>query len=283
MDQEMIRQALAEVDPASLQRLTHLIFRLQGTCRSSVEGPWKNKRKLGRGQEFYEHVRYAPGDDARAIDGRASARSRHLLVRRHHDEFSADWQICIDRSASMSVADGAKWSAGIQLAAAFAYILFCPPGTSQRYYLAVLKFLAGCGPATPGGGSNLANCASRLGPEASTIIISDFMAPDDMRGALSRIARRGGQVHALQITSLSDHQIPAHGPIRLRDIETGESMPFLADRQQLDAVTRRLAERQERLGSYCTDRGIRCSRCPVETSWRVNLITHLQRPWRARG
>lgn len=63
-------------------------------------GEWPTTR-LGHGLEFEEVRVWQPGDDARAIDWRSSARRGQWLMRSHREERQPLWHVVVDRSPSM--------------------------------------------------------------------------------------------------------------------------------------------------------------------------------------
>ena len=114
---------LALVDSTELKGLTRAADRLLVGSPLLAPGSRCHRRRAGSGLEFRDFRDFAPGDDPRNIDWRASARSSVAQIRRHYDDRAADWVLCLDRSASMTVGARRKWHLALQLAAAFAYLL----------------------------------------------------------------------------------------------------------------------------------------------------------------
>lgn len=301
MDQSIINQALAEVDAGSLSRLARLSDRLQGKSNTSSTGSLRSRQLHGKGHEFYDYGRYNPGDDIRAIDHRASARSTRFLVRRHHDELASDWFICLDRSASMAIGQGHTWLRAMQLSATFAYLLLhagnrvgmitfsseiddlCPAGRGRSQYARILKKLENSRPEARGGASDLSSCLAQLGKNVSPFVISDFLRQDGMRPDLARLRRLGGQLHAVQLVSPEQHLISNHGPVTVEDIESGRSAIVMSDQQSHDAVLTRLTEHSDQLSQFCIANGISYSQCSVNHSWLDSARQHLQRGLHSRA
>ena len=114
---------LAALDEAELASLARVADRLLENRHLLAPGQRSNRSRSGFGIEFLDRREYSPGDDIRALDWRASARSRHPLVRRYCDEASSDWFILLDCSSSMAFGRGEKWTLALQCAAAMAYLL----------------------------------------------------------------------------------------------------------------------------------------------------------------
>ncbi len=241
--------------------------------------------------EFLDHQRYSAGSDARAIDWRASARSRHCLVRRHHDESASEWYVCLDRSASMGVAGGAKWLLALQLSAACLYLLLgkaqragllafsgeidahCPPGRGRAQYARTLALLRDLEPRARGGASRLAACAGPTGARRSALVISDFLVPDAMRAGLDSILAFGGQVRALQVLSTDECAPRLDGPTVVQDVESGARRAVSAAAGQ--AAARRLEGLQDVLRDHCRRRGIALTQCRGGQAWQAVVLKHL--------
>ena len=295
MEQARISEALASVEEQELGRFVRVADRLLAGHPLFLEGPWRRSLQGGRGLEFLDYQRYAAGSDARTVDWRASERSRHLLVRRYHDEAASEWHVCLDRSASMGMESVEKWLLAIQLAAAFSYLLLhrgnrvglvtfsahvderCNPGRGRAQYARTIEMLSQTRPVPTRGGSNLAACSRRLGRRRSAVIISDFLALDGMRKGLSAIRKLGGAVHALQITSGKECALPETGRVLLEDIESGQQLVVEADDLATTSASRRLADQQQALGAFCARSAIPYSVCRTERSWKSILIGHLLR------
>lgn len=212
------------MEEASLRRLAHVAAHLFRGRATPLPGQLPRRHRAGSGSDFLGHREYAPGDDLRALDWRATARASHPQVKQFGGETSARWMLCLDRSASMSLPDPGKWRLATELAAAFSYLLlhagnrvgllafsgemdvFCPAGSGREHYARILATLrrAAPAPAPEGGASRLESCVKALPNGASVLLIGDLLRLDGMLPALDRLLRGGHPVQVLQV--LSEHE-----------------------------------------------------------------------------
>lgn len=295
MNQKHATHPLREIKQADLTRLARAADRLLAGHPNLLEGPLRSARRPGRGMEFFDFQRYQPGGDVRTIDWCASARSRHKLMRRYHQDMSSEWIICLDRSASMRVPDLAKWNLAVQLAAAFLFLLlhrtdrvgllsfssdvdvFCPLGRGHAQFKRGVSLLSGVPCQGEGGSSNLLACAKWIGRQRSVFVISDFLAPDAMRPALGSLRRLGGGVHALQVLSAVECAPPPTSDALLRDIESGERLAIGTTPDGHETAADRLNSLRSDLGAHCRRSGIRFSTCTTDQPWRAVVLEHLTR------
>ena len=284
-----VTTSLAELDGGELEGLARVAERLLAGRPLYDPGPRPLPARAGVGLEFLDLRAYAPGDDMRAIDWRATARSRRLQVRRHHHEAGADWVICIDRSASMAVADKRKWTLAAQLGAALAFVLLalgnrvglaifseridavCPPGRGQRHYASVTRTLQRWSPVPAGGASALEVCAPLVRRGVSLVVISDFLAPDAMRAGLTRLRQRAGTLHALRVTSNADLAVDA-GPATLVDAESSQALTVTVDPA---AAAAEWAAHATDLAALCAQLSITLTSPSVEEDWKAAVLEHL--------
>jgi uncharacterized protein (DUF58 family) len=293
MDGYQIEQQLASLNEGELSRFARVADRFLVGHPTYSEGGSLRKTHAGAGLEFLDFQAYVPGDDARSVDWRASARRGRYLVRRYHDDASSEWYLCLDRSASMGSGGEAKWILALQLAAAFAYLLlnrahrvglllfsgevdgYCPLGRGRGQYRKTYRLLADARPRFEGGDSNLEACCQRVPRRRSEVVISDFLRPDAMQPGLGRLARLGGSVHALQVISsaeyglaISDAQMP------LRDVESGEQLWVDTRGQGLLSAEEQLLRQQRGLAAYCHRRRVPFTSCRAGDLWKSVLISH---------
>lgn len=288
-----LNRALLAVEEAPLAALARAADRVLVGRPLRRDGRGRLRPRVGTSGEFHDFRDYAPGDDVRNVDWRASGRSRNVQLRRFQDEMVSEWFICLDRSASMRSADGAKWRLSIQLAAAFSILLLrrndrvgliafsdrldlaVPAGLGHKHKARLMSALAECAPRQTGGDSSLALCAGRIGGGRSLVVLSDFLKPDMMRGGLDRLLGLKGAVHALQILDADDTLAGFNGPGLVEDVESGKrvaveggSEPAIRARRRLDALTRNLE-------AYCRRNGVGFTSCGSGQTWRSVLTRHL--------
>jgi uncharacterized protein (DUF58 family) len=280
---------LAALDGGELEALARVAERLLAGRPLYDPGPRPVRARAGVGLEFLDVRDYTPGDDPRAIDWRATARSRRLQVRRQHHEAGADWMICVDRSASMVAADARKWTLAAQLGAALAFVLLalgnrvglvlfserldavCPPGRGQRHYASMTQTLLRHAPPASGGASALEVCAPIVRRGVSLAVVSDFLAPESMRAGLTSLRRRAGSLHALRVTSAADVAVAA-GPATLVDAESAETLTVTVDPA---AVAAAWTAHATKLSALCAQLSITLTSPPVEQDWKAAVLSHL--------
>ena len=284
---------LRQIDAAELQALARVADRMLAGSPLLAPGSRCHRRRAGSGLEFRDFRDFTPGDDPRGIDWRATARSSTPQIRRHYDERAADWILCLDRSASMTVGDSRKWNLALQLAAALAYLLLDlehrvglvvfstrvddmrRPGRGRSAYSLLLRSLYALEPVETGGASRLLTCLPHITPGSQVLVLSDFLAEDGMLPDLQRMLQTADDVRALQIVDTADATAPATGPCSLQDIESGDRLPTVLDGQSTLTARERLEHWRTRLARDCRDRGIAFTSSFAATDWKAALMAHL--------
>ncbi len=296
---QTLTQSLSALSEVELERLARLAERLlPGRARLS-SGRQANRWRAGNGGEFLDYRPYLPGDDLRAVDWRASLRCREWQVRRYQDEASADWMICLDRSASMGLPDPGKWSLAVRLAAAWAYLLLhldhrvgvltfshrvddlCPGGRGPAQYGQVLRFLQAVTPRSAGGESLLGSCAAVIGKRAAVIVISDFLVEDGMQADLGRLI--APEIHAFQVLAATELPAATGAQALLCDVETQQCQSLYLSAPAWTQANRALVHLQEELNRYCRRRGIAFTICDSGRYWQTVLLEHLRKLQPAYG
>lgn len=293
VDAAAVRLALAGVSEPALLQLCRVADRFLAGHPLGTGGEPVKKARPGARTEFVDHREYAPGDDLRTVDWRASARSHRVHVRRYRDETSSRWLLCLDRSASMGIHDGDKWLRTVQVAAALAYLIvrrgsaaglltfstkvdhLCRAGRGRRQQIRLISALRDSLPRQRGGSSRAESCARYIGRGTSVVVISDFLAPDAMLPQIDALAACGARLHLLQILSPREAQPDGPGTL-LQDIETGqrrwandaETFPSTDAAARIDALSRAL-------GEGCRRRGLPFQRANSTTPWQPLLCRFL--------
>jgi len=283
--------ALAQVNETELRKLSRAAQWLDIGQPAFGTGQRPHRTRPGQGAEFLDFRHYRPGEDVRRMDWRISARRGKPFLRTYHDELSADWVLCVDRSASMGLPDGGKWTLAVQTAAAFAYLLLhlgnrvalvtfsahvderVPLGRGRLQYLRIAAALRRSEAEAAGGSSSLAGTRSALGPSTHLAIFSDFLKPDGMRADLEALRSPGRKIHAIQILSASDEEVRDPRARSVRDIESGEWVTLgpEAHRNAHD----RLRQIQDALAVFSARNGIRFSFCAATDRWQDVILRHI--------
>jgi uncharacterized protein (DUF58 family) len=190
----------------------------------------------------------------------------------------------------MATPDGDKWIVATQLAAAFAYLLlcsgnrvgliqfsdgvdhFCQLGRGRLHYVHVVDSLQASAPRVAGGASALRKITSVLPGGTHVVVVSDFLQPDGMCGALGRLRRPGRAIEALQVLSPEETAIP-QGVMHLRDVETGVQLSVSGSAESL--ATTALEQLCNRLKAFCASNAIRFSSSGSQQRWQDIVLAHL--------
>jgi uncharacterized protein (DUF58 family) len=214
----------------------------------------------GRGMEFAEVRPYQPGDDVRGIDWNVTARMGTPFVKQYVEERDLTIFLVVDVSGSLSFGSRAilkrELAAEITALLAFAAVrnqdrvgaalvsdrleLFLRPQRRRNHVLRLVREILD----RPARGATdleagLQAVLSTLKRRAVLFLISDFLGSPASR-ALKAAASRHDLV-LIEIADPRDQELPAVGPVVLRDAETGETA--LVDGRRLG---RRHRERRQR-------------------------------------
>ena len=284
-------QALSAVREADLVKMARVAMLLNDESPAFGSGPRPHRTRAGQGAEFLDFREYQPGEDVRRLDWRISARRGRPYVRTYHDELSADWQISLDRSASMGAPDDGKWMLAVQLAAAFAFLLLqaghrvgmvqfsrqvddlCPLGRGRLQYVRIANQLSESVSAPHGGDSRLSTVVSVLRPGAHVIVLSDFLRADAMESDLERLRSPGRRIHAVQLLSPGETELVDPDAPSVLDIESGERVSIAAGAGE--AARAELRSLKDSLKAFSLRSGIRLSSCVATDHWRDVMLRHI--------
>ena len=219
---------------------------------SSASGE-RSAREAGSSVEFHDFRPYQPGDELRAVDWRAYARSRRLVTRLYQAERTIDVHVVLDVSASMGI--GGKAAHARSVAELVTYVGHrdavtrvhttagaSSPAAQGRVGLArawglleaaepdpaVGAASAGGAPSPAGGAPGpvegvrrFALGLPRVRGAALAVVVSDLFDPAPWRGALVALRARGLDAAFLQVVA-DDEIDPPEGRFEVRDVETGE-------------------------------------------------------------
>jgi len=220
----------AEIARALASRLPDLLVQAQRIAANVMLGV-HGRRHPGPGDTFWQFRPYLPGESARQIDWRRSARDNHLYVREREWEASQTIWLWVDLSPSMDfhsrLSETTKLDRAVVLMLALADLLgrggerVGMPGLSE-----------------PRVGRDAANRLAQVLAHAEliddwprfdrvrrfseVIIFSDFLVEvDTMRERLRSLAGRDTGVHLLQIFDPAEEALPYNGRLEFRDPESG--------------------------------------------------------------
>lgn len=226
----------------------------------------------GLGMEFAEVRPYQPGDDVRTIDWNVTARMGTPFVKKYVEERDLTVFLVVDVSGSLSFGSRAilkrELAAEIAALLAFAAVrnqdragaalvsdrleLFLAP---QRRRTHVLRMVREILDRPAHGGTNLEASLeavlAALKRRSVLFVISDFLGSPCSKALKAAAARH--DLILIEIVDPRDEEIPAVGPVVLRDAETGRialvngrkvarrhSERRRREREELSRLTRRL-------------------------------------------
>jgi uncharacterized protein (DUF58 family) len=194
----------------------------------------------GLGMEFAEVRPYQPGDDVRSIDWNVTARMGSPFVKTYVEERDLTIFIVVDVSGSLSFGSRVilkrELAAEIAALLAFAAVrnqdrvgaalvsdrleLFLPPQRRRNHVLRLVREVLDR-PARGGTDleSGLGAVLASLKRRSVLFLISDFLGPPSSRVLKAAAARH--DLILVEIVDPIDHELPAVGPVVLRDAETG--------------------------------------------------------------
>jgi uncharacterized protein (DUF58 family) len=196
----------------------------------------------GRGEDFFQHRPYGPGEDVRAVDWRASARLGHLLVKERHRPLRQPLALLLDSSDSMAFPVGgpSKHYRARQLAAALALLALgrgdpvrldvlgprgfvpagraLPVGSAASAAEALLRHRLLTGRAEVGS-ALLSLSADALAGQHAVLLSDCYGDTDALLHGLERLVRTGAAVTVLHVLGQSDVHL-GEGAQTLRDVET---------------------------------------------------------------
>lgn len=199
----------------------------------------RSAREAGQSVEFLDYRPYQPGDEPRAVDWRAYARSGRLYTRLYHAERAADLHVLLDTSPSMRLYGKRRWASalarvltglGRHEAGTRVHLLdgrASAPGRGRRDVAALRRFVEAAGEVPEQEDVSLADrWAARLlalppHPGAAVAVaISDLLDPAPLRPLLA--AARARRVDLLLLHTLGAAELgPESGRFELVDVEDG--------------------------------------------------------------
>lgn len=273
------------------RRVRQIELRARRVLRDQLAGEYASAFR-GRGLEFADIRPYAPGDDVRSIDWKATARLREPYVRRYVEEREQTVLLLIDVSASTafgppgrSVRDiGLEIAATLGLAAArgndhVGAVAFsdrieysvAPAKHPQHVWRIVRDLLT-----QSGSGTDLAAAFDYAGRllrrRAIVVVISDFAAAEpgaQWQAALRRLGLRHDVV-VLAVRHSAESALPGGGIVQWADSESGQIL--LADAPRAQAQAAALQRERDALEQQLRACGVDALVLDAERDWTAPLL-----------
>lgn len=223
------------------------------------------RRRSGPGETFWQFRPYMPGEPARQIDWRRSARDRHLYVREREWEASQTVWLWADLSSSMDfqsrLSNVAKIDRALVLLLALADML---ARGGERVGM------PGVAPARIGRDAADRFAAALAREERRTdwpemeavarfshvVVLGDLLSePSELHDRIRAVTGRGAVLHLLQIFDPAEEVFPYEGRLEFRDPETGQI--WLSERAGgvREAYRRRLSEHRAEIAALAQKTG----------------------------
>lgn len=302
-------------DEGFLRRLERLSFRTVPTLRGELGGE-RRSRNLRPALDFSDHRPYTPGDDLRHVDWNAYSRHEELFVKLGEASQSVNVHILLDSSPSMACVsfestatslNAHKWVAARRLAAALGYLGLSGgervevtsfafglhssfgPTQGKKQVIPLLKYLTHVtyasppkpAPDTSGLVESLSDYARQHPRGGLVIIISDLLdtaAADNrqLAEALRFFSPPRWQVLVLHMLTEAEVSPTLEGDFDLRDVETGQSLPFHLDESTLAQYRLRVKSWCRQLQSAAGQRAAIYARILAEWPLEKSVIPYLR-------
>ncbi len=250
-------------DPAFMERVSSLRLVARGVVEGLYTGVHKSPYH-GFSVEFSDYREYVPGDDPRAIDWKAYARTDRYFIKRFEAETNLRGYLVVDASASMgfSSGNGSRFAFAARLASCFAYLLlsqgdmvglatfgagllrYIPPRASLRHFGLVTEELART---EPSGETDptaaFRDLAGRIRRRGLVLVFSDlFHDTDALLTALRHFRHRKHEVAVFHLLDPQEMTLEGvEGMVMFEDMEGGGRV--LVDVERLRDAYRRRVER----------------------------------------
>jgi uncharacterized protein (DUF58 family) len=227
-------------------------------------------RVRGFGSEFHDFRQYQPGDDPRSIEWTIYGRLGQLVTRTYRTNAQLKVHVLLDISGSMSSGAPDKLSCAARLAAIVGYaairgreaVGLATFGLAITHRLAptsgrpqLLRIFAALSRVTAEGRSAIANSLMTYGGmergPGLAVVISDFFDANGVLQGLRYLQHRGLTPAVVQVLSADELEPSLVGDVELVDIETPDTVRFLADAASVMAYKTQLAESRASLREFC--------------------------------
>lgn len=250
-------------------RLPPLLVAAERIAASIVPG-LHGRRRVGSGETFWQFRRYQPGDSARAIDWRQSAKSERLFVRENEWEAAQSVWLWCDQSPSMAYASEPglprKRERAEILTMALAIVLirggehvglFGRDRIARSGKATLNRIAAGLG----GVGETTAADDSlpppaRLARYSHLVLISDFLSPlADLEKRLAEFAGQDVRGHLVHLLDPAEEDLPFSGRTEFDGTEGEERLLVGRVEALRQPYIERMALRRERLQAFARQLG----------------------------
>lgn len=240
------------LDPVVLARIDNLELLARTVVDGFINGLHRSPY-LGLSIDFAEHRPYMPGDDIRRIDWRVFGRTDRFYVKEFEADTNANFLVVLDISRSMDYGGEGRISKldyARYLAACLTYfsrqqrdrvglatigqdvVDYVPP--SAKHLDTVLHTLDRIVPVERGELERPLLTITEATRRRSIIaLISDlYHEPRDVARAVSYLKNKGNDVIVFQVLDPDEIDFPFEGAMQIEDLETGDRIPVIPERQR---------------------------------------------------
>lgn len=227
-----------------LRKIRKIELKTRGLVRESIGGEYQSCFK-GEGIDFEDFREYQHGDEVRSIDWNVTARMGTPFIKKFTEQRELTLILAVDISASGNYGSHqqSKRELIAEVSALLAFsalqnkdkvglILFTdqiekyvPPQKGASHTLRLIREILYCHPTRHQ--TQLTDTvhilSNHIKRRALVFLISDFLFADDQLEELKTISRQHDLV-GVQIGDPAEKNLPAIGPVRLEDPETGEQI-----------------------------------------------------------
>jgi len=255
--------------------------------------------------DFRDHRLYAPGDDVRFVDWKASARQEHVYIKQGEQQKEARIYLLLDLSASMRWGEPPKAGAALSLAAALGYLAL---SSGDRLVVEPVfdRSLVGGGPtagprplgpvsgkgqvtgllnylrALPFQGqvdAGLALGALRkrgLSGGGLVLVISDLLGAGNLADSLRLLPQPRWNVVFLHLLHPAELDPTLQGDLELQDIESGQKKRYTITPKALATYRQRLEAWRDSLQETCALSRALYTLIPSDWSLEHETLPHLR-------
>ena len=248
--------------------------------------------------DFREHRMYAPGDDARFVDWKASARQEHIFIKQGEHLKEATVYILVDTSASMTWGDPPKSLSVLSLAAALGYLalshgdrlVVAPlttrgtddspqnrafsgpplgPITGKGQFPSVLNYLRALPFRGQADFQRSLHGIHHLGAARGglALILTDLMDVEDLSRGLERLPAPTWSTAVFHLLHPEEIDPGLRGDFMMQDIETGRLKKCSVTPKTLEIYKERLQAWQQGIQETCLEKKAFYTMIP--TSWTL--------------
>jgi len=250
--------------------------------------------------DFREYRQYAPGDDIRYVDWKASARQEHIFIKQGEHQKAATVYVLLDCSASMAWGDPPKSQTALALANALSYLalahddrlVILPITQDQTKTVPPLGPLWGKGqvPVLSGyfqavrfqGQIDLTQTLVELSYRKYSsgglvLVISDLLGVKDLTTGLDALPQPSWKVVCFQLLHPAEINPTLNGYFEMQDIETGQKKLYPVTPKALETYRQRLESLQKQIAQDCLERNAVYTLFPTNWSIENEILSQLRR------